>query len=104
MFSDDITRVKCNLRVKCIAFTLIDHILTGINKKVVQAGIIKTSYFCTRKVKREKSNKPSYRTFYSMKNFATDINEEAMSKLTFPDYENFSCVNIAHIELTSKFL
>ena len=38
-----------------------------------------------------------------MKNFSTEIYEEAMGKLTFPDYENFGCVNKAYSDLTSKF-
>ena len=37
-----------------------------------------------------------------MKNFSTEIYEEALNKLTFPDYENFSCVNEAYSDLTSK--
>ena len=38
-----------------------------------------------------------------MKNCSTDIYEEALSKLTFPDYENFCCANETHADLTSKF-
>ena len=34
-----------------------------------------------------------------MKNFSTEIYEEAMGKLTFPDYENFGCVNKAYSDL-----
>lgn len=30
-----------------------------------------------------------------MKNFSTKIYEEALGKMTFPDYENFSCVKEA---------
>ena len=37
-----------------------------------------------------------------MKNFSTEIYEEALGKLTFPDYGNFSCVNEAYFDLTSK--
>ena len=38
-----------------------------------------------------------------MKNFSTEIYDEALGKLTFPDYENFGCVNKAYSDLTSKF-
>ena len=38
-----------------------------------------------------------------MKSFSTEIYEEVLGKLTFPDYENFSCINEAYSELTSKF-
>ena len=37
-----------------------------------------------------------------MKNSSTEIDKEALSKLTFPDYENFGCVNKAYSEQTSK--
>ena len=38
-----------------------------------------------------------------MKNFSTEIYEEALRKLTFLDYENFSCINEASSDLTSNF-
>ena len=37
-----------------------------------------------------------------MKNFSTEIYEEALGKLKFPDYKKFSCVNEAFYDLTSK--
>ena len=37
-----------------------------------------------------------------MKKLSTNIFEEALSKLTFPDYESFSCDNEAYFDLTSK--
>ena len=67
----------------------------------MQAGIAETSlsdhqpFFCTRNIKRTKFNKHNYLTFCSMKNFSTKIYEKALGKMTFPDYENFSCVKEA---------
>ena len=72
-------------------------------------GIIETSLsdhqliFCTWKIKRAEPKKHNYLTFCSMKNFSTEIYDEALGKLTFPDYENFGCVNKAYSDLTSKF-
>ena len=37
-----------------------------------------------------------------MKNVSTEIYEEALGKLTFPNYGNTSCVNEAYFDLTSK--
>ena len=74
----------------------------------MQHGIIEISLsdhqliFWTRKIKKGKSNKHNYLTFYSIKNFSTEICEEALGKLTFRDYENVSCVNEAYSDLTSK--
>ena len=47
-------------------------------------------------------NEKNYLTFRSMKSFSTEIYEEVLGKLTFPDYENFSYINEAYSELTSK--
>ena len=37
-----------------------------------------------------------------MKNFLIEIYEEALGKLTFPDYKNLGWVNKAYSDLTSK--
>ena len=72
----------------------------------MQAGIIEKSLsahqlnFCTRKIK--KPNKHNYITIRSIKHVPVEIYEEALGQLTFPDYENFGCVNKAHSDLTSK--
>ena len=77
-------------------------------KKVVQAGIVETCLsdhqliFCTRRIKRAKPNKHNDLTFRSMKNFLTEIYEEALGKLAFPDCENFGCVNKAYSDPTLK--
>ena len=100
--------IKVPTRITSNTSTLIDHILTSSCEKVVQAGVIETSLsdyqliFCTRKITREKLNKPNYLTFRSMKNFSTEIDGKAQGKLTFLDYENFSCINEAYSDLTSK--
>ena len=91
--------IKVPTRIKSNTSTLIDHILTSSSEKAVQPGIIETSLsdhqliFCTRKIKRAKPNKHNYLTFPSMKNFSTEIYEELLGQLTFPDYEKFSCIN-----------
>ena len=100
--------IKVPARIKSNTSTVIHHILTSSSEKVVRAGIIEISLsdhqpiFCTRKIKRAKPRKHNYLTFRSMKNFSTEIYEEALGKLTFPDYEKFGCVNKAYSDLTSK--
>ena len=61
-----------------------------------------STIFCTKKIKSRKLTQHNYLTLCSMKNFSNEICEEALGKLTFPDYENFSCVNKAFSDLTSK--
>ena len=75
--------------------TLIDHVLTSSNEKVVQASITKTVLtikllFATSKIKRKKPNKHNCLTFCSMGHFPTDCCEEALSMVIFPNYGNFS--------------
>ena len=100
--------IKAPTRITSSISTLIDHILTSSSEKVVQVGIIESSLsdhqfiICTRKIQRAKPKKHNYLTFRSMKNFSTEIYEEALGKLTFPDYENFGCGNKAYSDLTSK--
>ena len=83
--------IKVPTRITSNTSILIDHILTCSSEKIVQAGITETSLsdhqliFCTSKIKRTKPNKDSYLTFCSMKNFSTEIYEEALGKLSFPD-------------------
>ena len=99
--------IKVPTRIACNTSTLID-ILTSSSEKVVEAGIIETSIsdhqliFYTRKIKKAKPNKHNYLSFRSMKNFTTEIYEEALRKMTFPHYENFGCVNKAYSDLTSN--
>ena len=100
--------IKVPTRVTFNISTLIDHIFTSSSEKIVQVSIIETSLsdhqliFCTRKIKRAKPNKHNYLTFCSVKNFSTEIYKESLHKLTFPDYENFRCVNKAYCGLISK--
>ena len=91
--------IKVSTGITSNTSTLIDNILTGSSEKVVQAGVIETSLsdhqliICTRKIKRAKPDKQYFLIFYSMKNFSPEFYEEALSKLTFLDYENSSYVN-----------
>ena len=39
-----------------------------------------------------------------MKHVSTDIKEEVISKLTFPGYEDFSCVDRVYFDLNPKFV
>ena len=100
--------IKVPTRISSNTSTLIDHIITSSSEKVVQAGITETFLFdhqlnfCARKTKRVKPNKPNYLIFPSMKNSSTKKYKEALGKLTFPDYENFICVNEAYSDLTLK--
>ena len=62
-------------RITCHTSTLIDHIITNCEKKVTQSGVIDTSLsadnelvFCTRKIKRLKTNSHKQISFRSLKN------------------------------------
>ena len=64
----------------------------------MQANIIETSLtdhqlsFAPEKSREQNLTNTAILHFCSMKNFSTKIYKEALGRLTFPDYENFSCV------------
>ena len=90
--------IKSPTRVTCITFSLIDHILTTFPERVSQQGIIDVGLsdhqliYCTRKLSRTKVGTHKKITFRSLKNYTAKAYKEALGKVYFPTYENFSDV------------
>ena len=72
--------IKHPTRITCHTSTLIDSVITDCEEKVTQRGVVDTSLsdhqlsFCTRKIKRVKTNNNkqiSFRTlkYYTVENF-----------------------------------
>ena len=70
--------IKHPKRVTCHTSTLIDHIITNCEEKVTRSGVIDTSLsnhqltFCTRKIKRVKTNNHKQISFRSLKNYSME--------------------------------
>ena len=102
--------IKSPTRVTCITFSLIDHILTTFPERVSQQGIIDVGLsdhqliYCTRKFSRTKLGTHKQITFRSLKNYTAEAYKEALGKLYFPNYENFSDVNKAYKTFIQKLM
>ena len=102
--------IKSPTRVTCSTSSLIDHILTTFPERVSQQGIIDVGLsdhqliYCTRKFSRTKLGTHKQITFRSLKNYTAEAYKEALGKVCFPDYENFSDVNKAYENFIQKLM
>ena len=100
--------IKYPTSITCHTSTLIDHIITNYEEKVTQSGVINTSLsdhqliFCTRKIKRVKTNNHRQISFRSFKNYSMENLEQELKNIAFPNYEKFSDVNSAYSDLVNK--
>ena len=60
--------------------------------------------YCTRKFSRTKVRTYKQITFRSLKNYTAEAYKEALDKVYFPDYENFSDINKAYKNFIQKLL
>ena len=85
---------------------LIDHILTSFPDRVSKRGIIDVGLsdhqllYCTKKFSCAKVGTHNQIAFRSLKNYT----EEALSKVYFPNYENFGDVNKAYENFFKKLM
>ena len=97
-------------RVTSSTSSLLDPILTNSGWKVSQKGVIYVGlsdhqlFYCTRKIVRAKTNVHNQIRVRSLKNYTQEILLEELRKINFPDYTNFSNVNIAYKDLVEKIL
>ena len=95
-------------RVTCHTSTLINHLITNCGEKVTQSDVINTSLsddqliFCTRKIKRVKTNNHKQNSFRSHKNHTMENFERELKNIAFPNYESFSEVNSPYSDLVNK--
>ena len=97
-------------RVTSTTFSLLDHILTNAGWKISQKGVIDVGLsdhqliYCTRTILRTKFNMHNQIRVRSLKNYTPEFFREELTKINFPDYNIFSNVNIAYLDLVSKIL
>ena len=90
--------------------SLLDHILVNTSNKISQSGVISKGIsdhdmiFCTRKHYKDKSGKHNSIKIRSMKNYSAELFLEELSKITFPDYSTFQCVNNAYSDFVDKLM
>ena len=97
-------------RVTSTTSSLLDHILTNAGWKISQKGVIDVGLsdhqliYYSRKILRTKFNMHNQIRVRSLKNYTPEIFREELTKINFPDYNIFSNVNIAYLDLVEKIL
>ena len=88
--------------------SLLDHILTNSHDKISQAGVIDAGLsdhqitYCTRKIIKEKFNEHKDITIRSLKNYSEEAFVNALREVNFPNYFQFTDVNVAYEDFISK--
>ena len=94
--------MKCPTRATYNSSSILDHVLASFPNRVSKSGVIDISIsnhqliYCTRKTARIKSYCHKQITFRSLKNYSPEIYEEALRKLSFPNYELFDDIDTAY--------
>ena len=102
--------ITCPTCEKCSTSSLIDHILTDSTEKIFQSSIIycgmsdQQLIFCTRKVKRTKFNNHNNVFLRTLKHYTVNVFVEELQKVSFSNYERFSCIDAACTDFLSKLM
>ena len=102
--------IKCPVRVTSNSSSILDHVLASFPNMVSQSAVIDIGIsdhqlkYCTRKTARIKSYCHKQITFRSLKNYSPEIYEEALRKLSFPNYELFDDIDTAYENFIQKVM
>ena len=102
--------INCPTRVTCNISFILDHVLASFPHRTSQSGLIDIGIsdhqliYCTRKTARIKSYCHKQITFRSLKNYSPEIYEEALRKLSFPNYELFDDIDTAYENFIQKVM
>ena len=90
--------------------SLLDHVLTNTTENIPQFGVIEVGLsdhqltFATRKTVRDKTIGHRQITIRSFKNYSIELYKEALSNISFPNYETFTNMNAAYSDFTEKLM
>ena len=102
--------IKCPTRATCNSSSILDHVLASFPDSVSQSGVIDIGIsdhqliYCTRKTARIKSYCHKQITFRSLETCSPEVYEEALRKLSFPNYELFDDIDKAYENFFQKVL
>ena len=97
-------------RITSTTSSLLDHILTNAGRKISQKGVIDVVLLdhrlicCTQKILRTKANMHNQIWVQSWKKYTPELLIKELKKINFPNYNIFSNVNIAYLDLVEKIL
>ena len=89
---------------------IIDHILASYPERVTQYGVIDISLsghlllYCTRKISMINRGSHKQIQFCSFKYYTVDLFEQELSKLNFPNYQNYNEINEAYNDFIQKIM
>ena len=102
--------IKVPTRTTTSSSTIIDHILASYPERVTQCGVIDISLsdhqliYCTRKISRIKRGSHKQIQFRSFKHYTVDLFGQELSKLNFPNYQNYNEINEAYNDFIQKIM
>ena len=102
--------IKVPTKTTTISYTIIDHILESYQVRVTQCGVIDISLsdhqliYCTRKIFKIKSSLHIQIQFRSFKHYKVDLFEQDLSKLNFPNYQNYNEIDEAYNDFLQKII
>ena len=102
--------INCLTCITCKSSSILDHLPTSFPDRVSQAVVTDVGrtdqhlIYCTRKTARIKSYCHKQITFRSLKNYSPEIYEEALRKLSFPNYELFDDIDTAYENFIQKVM
>ena len=102
--------MKVLTKVTSSSSTTINHILASFPKRATQSGVIDIGLsdhqliYCTRKISRIKRGSHKQIKFRSFKHYTADLFEQELSRLNFPNYQNFNDINEAYNDFIQKIM
>ena len=102
--------IKVPTRITCNSTTIIDHILASYPERVTQQSIIDVGLsdlqliFCARKISRIKRSTHKQIKFRSFKHYSADLFKETLTRINFPNYQNFNDAIEAYDDFIQKIM
>ena len=102
--------ITVSTRVTSSCSIIIDHILASFPERVTQSVVIDIGLsdhqliYCTRKISRIKRGSHKQIKFRSFKHYTVDLFEKELSKLNFPNYQNYNDINEAYNDFIQKIM
>ena len=102
--------IKVPTKTTTSSYTIIDHILASYQERVTQCGVLDISLsdhqliYCTTKIFKIKSSLHIRIQFRSFKHYKVDLFEQDLSKLNFPNYQNYNEIDEAYNDFLQKII
>ena len=101
---------KVPTRTTTSSSTIIDHVLVNYPERVALCGVTDVSLsdyqliYSTRKISRIKRVSHKQIQFRSFKHYTVDLFEQELSKLHFPNYQNYNEINETYNDFIHKIM